>query len=70
MKLIAIGDIHGHLAKLERLLEIVGPETNDRLVFLGDFIDRGPDSKGVIDYLLSIADRFPATVFLRGNHER
>ena len=69
-RLIAIGDIHGHLDQLERLLEIVQPTAADQLVFLGDYIDRGPDSKGVVDCLIQFADFFPQTVFLRGNHEQ
>jgi len=70
MRLIAIGDIHGHLDKLERLLQLIMPTDNDKLVFLGDYIDRGPDSAGVVDHLIQLPDRFPQTVFLRGNHEQ
>jgi serine/threonine protein phosphatase 1 len=70
MRLIAIGDIHGHLDKLTSLLQIINPTTADQLVFLGDYIDRGPDPAGVISYLLELAGRFPQTVFLRGNHEQ
>lgn len=69
MRLIAIGDIHGQLKKLKRLLEIVRPTQNDKLVFLGDYIDRGPDSKGVVDCLMELAGQVPC-VFLRGNHEQ
>lgn len=70
MRLIAIADIHGHLEKLKRLLEIVNPTSGDRLVFLGDYIDRGPDPAGVIEHLVQLADQFPKTIFLRGNHEQ
>jgi serine/threonine protein phosphatase 1 len=70
MRLIAIGDVHGHLEKLRKLLDIVKPTTADQLVFLGDYIDRGPDSKGVIDCLIRLAVQFPQTFFLRGNHEQ
>ena len=51
----AIGDIHGCLNKVLRLLEVLryDPAT-DRLIFLGDYIDRGPDSKGVLDLLLRL----------------
>lgn len=65
---IAIGDIHGCLEPLQRLIETLRPEPRDTLVFLGDYVDRGPDSKGVIDYLLALKERFNA-VFLLGNHE-
>lgn len=69
-RLIAIGDIHGCLNKLVDLYFKVRPTADDRLVFLGDYIDRGPDSKGVIKYLLNLREHFPQTVFLRGNHEQ
>lgn len=68
MGLIAIGDIHGCRAALERLLEELSPDTDDELVFVGDYIDRGPDSKGVIDRLLDLR-RDHNCIFLRGNHE-
>jgi serine/threonine protein phosphatase 1 len=70
--LVAVGDVHGRadllaalLLKLERLVE--GREA--RFVFLGDYVDRGPDSRGVIDALLELRRRRPDTVFLKGNHE-
>lgn len=67
-RLIAIGDIHGCLAPLKQLIEKLRPTPHDTLVFLGDYIDRGPDSKGVIEYLLRLRDEYNA-VFLLGNHE-
>lgn len=70
MRLIAIGDIHGQLGKLRHLLNLVAPRTDDRLVFLGDYIDRGPDSRGVIETLLACERKYPETIFLRGNHEQ
>ncbi|MRR06064.1 MAG: serine/threonine protein phosphatase [Deltaproteobacteria bacterium] len=71
-RLLAVGDIHGHREKLGTLMEIVKPTSEDKIVFLGDYIDRGPDSSGVIDYLLDFCRQFPwtETVFLRGNHEQ
>lgn len=69
-RLLAIGDIHGHLGPLKELLQQVGPTQEDRIVFLGDYIDRGPDSCGVIDYLLGFQKHYPNTIFLRGNHEQ
>jgi len=68
-RLIAVGDIHGCLRPLQRLLEKIEPTTEDRLVFLGDYIDRGPDSRGVIGFLIDFRSRFPNTVCLKGNHE-
>jgi serine/threonine protein phosphatase 1 len=65
-----IGDIHGCRAELEVLLRGLGLDGSDRLVFLGDYIDRGPDPRGVIDRLLALAeDPSRECVFLRGNHE-
>lgn len=69
-RLIAVGDIHGCLNQLKRLMAQVNPGFADQIVFLGDYIDRGPDSFAVIDYLLAFATTFPETVFLRGNHEQ
>jgi len=63
----AIGDIHGCLDPLRRLMEKIRLSEADELVFIGDYIDRGPDSKGVIDYLLTLRGRY---TFLMGNHER
>ena len=68
-RLIAIGDIHGQKKKLEQLFQLIQPTSEDQLVFLGDYIDRGPDSRGVLDLLIETGRGFPDTVFLRGNHE-
>ncbi len=68
-RLLAVGDIHGCLHQLEQLIEQVQPTMSDQVVFLGDYIDRGLDSRGVIDYLIHFGSRFPQTVFLKGNHE-
>ena len=71
----AIGDVHGRLDLLQQLLGQIerdnrarGPATT-YLVLLGDLIDRGPDSKGVIDQLLLSPPRFATPVYLKGNHE-
>ncbi len=73
---IAIGDIHGRFDLLECLMEAVfeqeaTPASSTHLVFLGDYIDRGPRSKEVLDYLLWIS-RWSSyrTHFLLGNHEQ
>jgi serine/threonine protein phosphatase 1 len=68
-RLLAVGDIHGCLEKLEALLAKVEPTENDTIVFLGDYINRGPDSKGVVDFLLDFKTQVPS-VFLLGNHEK
>ena len=68
----AVGDIHGCLLKLKELTDelerVMQPQ--DTLLFLGDYIDRGPDSKGVIDHILDLKTRVPSVVTLRGNHEQ
>ena len=67
-RLIAVGDIHGCLAALDALLDVVEPRPEDTLVMLGDYIDRGPDSCGVLERLIELADRC-TLVPLLGNHE-
>lgn len=67
-RLIAIGDIHGHRDALETLLEAIEPTEDDIVVTLGDYVDRGPDSKGVIDLLIQWG-RKTQLVSLIGNHE-
>jgi len=68
-RLIAIGDIHGRFFKLESLMEEITPEKDDTIVFLGDYIDRGPKSYHVVDFIVKLKQEFPNTVILRGNHE-
>lgn len=68
MSLYGIGDIHGCAKTLELLLEEISPDADDHLVFIGDYVDRGPDSRGVIDRLLRLQHECRCT-FLRGNHE-
>jgi serine/threonine protein phosphatase 1 len=65
----AIGDIHGHHWKLVQLLAALPLLDEDRLVFIGDYIDRGPESRQVIELLIELRRTRPDTVFLRGNHE-
>ena len=74
--LYAVGDIHGRSDLLRRLLDTIaadavasGGAAAKTLVFLGDYVDRGPDSRGVVDILLTrLPDGFDAH-FLKGNHE-
>ncbi|MCC6642196.1 MAG: serine/threonine protein phosphatase [Deltaproteobacteria bacterium] len=66
--LYAIGDIHGEREKLEKLLASLPLLPNDRLVFSGDYIDRGPDAFGVVERLIAVA-REVSCIFLMGNHE-
>jgi serine/threonine protein phosphatase 1 len=67
-RLIAVGDVHGCLHALECLLEAVAPRPEDCLVFLGDLIDNGRDSAGVLDRLCELR-RQCQVVMIRGNHE-
>lgn len=69
-RIFAIGDIHGCHDRLVMLLERLPLDLEqDTLVFLGDYINRGPDSRRVIETLLDLRARCPRTVFLLGNHE-
>jgi serine/threonine protein phosphatase 1 len=73
VRIYAIGDIHGCADSLDRLMAAIAKDEaqgrQGELVFLGDYVDRGPDSCGVLDRLLRIAMERPSTVFLKGNHE-
>ena len=71
----AVGDIHGRLDLLDRLLEEIEADIRSRptrrnfIIFLGDLVDRGPDSAGVVERLRTYRPDFARTVFLSGNHE-
>ena len=67
----AIGDIHGDTAHLYRLMSCLPAlDDQDTLVFLGDYVDRGPESSKVVDYVRNLDDQTPARIVaLRGNHE-
>lgn len=66
---VAIGDIHGCVQSLKALWKKLEDHADATHVFIGDYIDRGPDSKGVVDFLLEVKDQRKC-VFLRGNHEQ
>jgi serine/threonine protein phosphatase 1 len=68
-RVLAIGDVHGCLAQLEALLENVAPTPDDHVVFLGDYVDRGADSAGVIKLVLKLVQKCRVTA-LKGNHEQ
>ncbi len=70
-RIFAVGDIHGMVHLLERILERIPIDfERDLLVFLGDYIDRGPYSKEVVDFLLDLSRKSKNIVFLKGNHEK
>jgi serine/threonine protein phosphatase 1 len=61
-----IGDIHGMLRPMEALLgAVLGQDASAQFIFVGDYVNRGPDSSGVIDRLITL----PNATFLRGNHD-
>jgi serine/threonine protein phosphatase 1 len=65
-----VPDIHGCAETLQMLIEdLIRPQQGDKLYFLGDYIDRGPDSKTVLDYLMKLETMDFETRFLMGNHE-
>lgn len=69
-RVFAIGDVHGCAAELDTLLGGLGLGAGDTVVCVGDYLDRGPDSRGVIDVLLALRARDDlTTTFLKGNHE-
>ena len=72
MKTFVIGDIHGRCAQLQGLIEMLPrEESTDKLVFLGDLIDRGPDVPGCVEHVLNLCSANPEQVIcLRGNHEQ
>jgi serine/threonine protein phosphatase 1 len=69
----AIGDIHGSLDKLKSLIAACEEDASGRemiLLFLGDYIDRGPESAGVVRFVLSLQQEMPERIIaLKGNHE-
>lgn len=67
---IAVSDIHGCIQTFQTLLQRLEVQPEDELFLLGDFIDRGPGSKQVIDLVWDLADRGVKTHCLRGNHEQ
>jgi len=71
-RIYAVGDIHGRYDKLVELLDRIDVDFNsDRLVFLGDYVDRGEQSYEVIEHLVTLKKQhpYPQTIFLKGNHE-
>lgn len=75
VRLYAVGDIHGRLDLLDRMLDLIASDKSARqelpavLVFLGDYIDRGPNSKGTVSRLIEGLPADVTPVFLKGNHE-
>jgi serine/threonine protein phosphatase 1 len=68
-RLLAIGDVHGCSTALRGLLQIVRIGPGDTVVMLGDFMNRGPDTRGVVEELMALSQR-THLVTLMGNHEQ
>jgi serine/threonine protein phosphatase 1 len=68
MRILAVGDIHGCFRAFTALLYAVAPQPEDLLITLGDYVDRGPNSRGVLDLLLEL-HATGRLVALRGNHD-
>jgi len=64
-RMIAIGDVHGCAAELEELLNLLKPQAEDRFFFLGDLVNKGPDSHRCVE----LARALPNSVCVLGNHE-
>lgn len=70
-RIFAIGDIHGCISKLKSIMNMIDIDAqNDTLVFIGDYIDRGVDSKGVVDFVLDLRKSIDRMICLQGNHEQ
>ncbi|MEM5563854.1 metallophosphoesterase family protein [Psychroserpens sp. AS72] len=68
MRTLAIGDIHGGLKALKQLIEKLQINTNDQLIFLGDYVDGWSDSAQVIQYLITLS-KTNDCIFIKGNHD-
>lgn len=68
MRILAIGDIHGCLSAFNLLLDVIQPQSEDVIITLGDYIDKGLESKGVIDKLIALHEK-GQLIPLKGNHE-
>ena len=68
-RLLAIGDIHGCAEELATMLKAIAPASGDTIVFIGDYVDRGPSAHDAIEVLLTVESSGAQAVFLKGNHE-
>jgi serine/threonine protein phosphatase 1 len=67
-RLIAIGDVHGCIHALDAIVDVMEPTAHDQLVFLGDVIDQGPDTREVLNRIIEL-QRHCNVVLIQGNHE-
>jgi serine/threonine protein phosphatase 1 len=63
-----IGDIHGALKALKQVIAAIDPQRDDRLIFLGDYVDGWSESAQVIDQLIAL-DGMYSCIFIKGNHD-
>ncbi|HXW83849.1 MAG TPA: metallophosphoesterase family protein [Candidatus Binataceae bacterium] len=68
-RLFAIGDIHGCPDELDAVLKAIAPVEGDTVVFVGDYVDRGPSSRDVVELALELRNSRAECVYLKGNHE-
>lgn len=68
-RILIVGDVHGCLDELDELVDVLAPTACDRLFFLGDLVDRGPDSVGVVRRVRALVDAHPGSLAVAGNHE-
>ncbi|RWB29603.1 MAG: serine/threonine protein phosphatase [Mesorhizobium sp.] len=75
MRIYAVGDVHGRLDLLVAMYRRIAAEIREarpadwRVIHLGDYVDRGPNSKGVLDFLIEVRKRDPRHLMLAGNHD-
>lgn len=72
MQYVAVSDIHGHRSELQQLMNTLQHEVDfhtTKFVFLGDYVDGGPDVRNVVEDLMAYEKQYPHWVFLKGNHE-
>jgi len=75
MRIYAIGDVHGYLSLMTKIHQKIRTDLDDnptdqyRIIFLGDYIDRGPDSAGCVQYLFDLCAEDDDVICLKGNHE-
>jgi diadenosine tetraphosphatase ApaH/serine/threonine PP2A family protein phosphatase len=69
IRTFVVGDVHGCIDELGLLVERLAPQVGDKFVFLGDLVDKGPNSLAVVRYVRNLLERFPGSTCIAGNHE-
>lgn len=76
LRIYAIGDVHGCIIELRQMIanidaeQTIFPSKNNKIIFLGDYVDRGPANREVVDYLIELKASDRDIVFLKGNHDQ